>query len=183
MVKEDFMSGTNTRRVRRGTLGASAGLLALGLTVLSALPASAAGIHPSGALRNAEGATNGCTVTIPTITVGNFTFAGDVYYGWTVETDLNCPTSAGVERWGADEGIWQVKHDGTLKEIRPLPGKLTNIGHGGPALTGGSIAVQSVCTPGTTLTLMVKGKARTMVVERDPDPFSRTVSWQQTIHC
>jgi hypothetical protein len=175
------MSSSKIRRVRRGAV--AAGLLALGLTLMSALPANAAGIHPSGPLRNDEGATNGCTVTIQPITVGQFTVAGDVYYGWTIETDLSCPTSAGVERWGADEGIWEVKRDGTLKELRPLPGKLTNASHGGPGLTGGGIIVQSVCTPGTTHTLMVKGKARTMVVERDPDPFSRTVSWQQTIHC
>ena len=173
----------SSTRIRRAGLGASAGLLALGLTALSALPASAAGIHPSGLLRNNEGASNGCTVTIAPITVGQFTVAGDVYYGWTIETDLACPTSAGVERWGADEGIWEVKHDGTLKEIRPLPATLGNTGHGGPSLTGGGLAVESVCTPGTTHTFLVKGIARTMVVERDPDPFSRTVSWQQTIHC
>ena len=71
----------SSTRIRRAGLGASAGLLALGLTALSALPASAAGIHPSGLLRNNEGASNGCTVTIAPITVGQFTVAGDVYYG------------------------------------------------------------------------------------------------------
>ena len=156
-------------------------------TVVSVLmmgsPANALYVRPFKApMVDASGATNGCEAKVTEFVVT------PVHQRIKANLRVICPEEAAVRRISIEHGVWEVRDDGTLREVLPYA-RTWRTGSSTPMVGTFRFAVTiGFCTAPTdagTHTWLIRARiaAKQTADNSDPNPFTAKVDRKMTVTC